>query len=143
MTRAFVLLFVFVFAGYNGISRTESGISSDTATFAMLYIYRPADELPYHYKLEIAVTNSLIKDVLMGSLKNKSKFAVSLYQEGKTEIYVRPKSGKAVAIDVKFGETYYVKCGVVPSFWGPDMKIELIPPKQGEPEYKQVKRVEK
>jgi len=114
-------------------------VQSDTANYAVLYVYRPRNYVGSIISYDLKLTNSFITDYVIGKVKNNSKFEVKLFQEGKTEIYAKTESKRSVFIDVKFGQKYYLKCGISMGVMVGRPELNLIYPEQGELDYENVK----
>lgn len=108
---------------------------SDTTQYALLYVYRPKNFVGSVVSYKLKMTNSKETELVLGTVKNNSKFVVKLYQEGVAELIAKTEAKSVVKIDVKFGSKYYLKCGVsIGAFVGrPD--LNLIYPAQGELDY--------
>jgi hypothetical protein len=76
--------------------------------------------------------------LIVGRVKNNSKFIVKLYQEGKTQIFGQTESRREVNIDVKFGKKYYLKSGIATGVFVGRPEMNLIYPEQGELDYENV-----
>jgi len=114
-------------------------VQPDTTKYALLYVYRPSLFVGSIIGFNLHITNSVIKDSVIGRAKNNSKFVVKIYQEGKTQIYAQTESKRAVNIDVKFGKKYYLKCEISTGIFVGRPKLDLIYPEQGELDYENVK----
>ncbi len=77
---------------------------SDTAKYALLYIYRPR-------VFEASVWNSRIHadDIELCRMKNGSTCIVKIEKEGVTEISSSLKGLNKLKLDIKFGMAYFIK----------------------------------
>jgi len=112
---------------------------SDTANYALLYVYRQKSFSGSMISYDLRLTNALFPENVLGSVKNNSKFVVKLYQVGKSEIWARTESKRSVFIDVKFGQKYYLKCGISMGIMVGRPDLNLIYPEQGVLDYENVK----
>lgn len=112
---------------------------SDTSKYALLYVYRPKKFAGSAIVYTIRISNSLLKDEVVGDANNNTKFMIKLYEEGKTEISAKTESKRSVTLNVRFGEKYYLKCGVTMGVLVGRPELLLIDPLKGEIEYANVK----
>jgi hypothetical protein len=84
---------------------------NDTTAYALLYVYRPGQ----FYGAATAY-NLHIGDSVVCRVKNNSKCIIKLFHEGPTKIWAKFPSRYEVELMVKFGENYYLSCGVNASF---------------------------
>ena len=113
-------------------------VQTDSTKYAILYVYRPSSFVGVIIGYNLHITNSAIKDSVIGRAKNNSKFMVKLYQEGKTQIFAQTEAKKFVNIDVKFGKKYFLKCGIAMGAFVGRPQLDLIYPEQGELDYNNV-----
>ncbi len=107
--------------------------STDTIPYATLYIYRPANTVGGLVGYHINVNDSMVVKI-----KNNSKAAIKLYREGPAAIAVGNED-KKVQVDVRFGEVYYIKFGMLSGLVGAKPEINLISPSQAQAEYEGIK----
>jgi hypothetical protein len=117
----------------------ETTLPTDSSNYAMLYVYRPKNYVGSFISYDLKLTNSAYTDLVLGEVKNNSKFAVKLMQEGKTEIWAKTEVKNSVNIDVKYGEKYYIKCGVTMGVVVGRPDLNLIYPGQGVLDYENFK----
>jgi S-adenosylmethionine hydrolase len=113
-------------------------IQADSVKYALLYVYRPGNFVGAIMSYNLKMTNTLFTDSIIGKVKNNSKFIVKLYQEGKTELWAKTESKKSVFINVKFGQKYYLKCGITMGIFVGRPNLNLIYPEQGVLDYENV-----
>jgi len=111
---------------------------SDTSKYAVVYIYRPG-------KFTNSLSNYLVycNDNILWVARNKSGYIFKILKEGKIKFSSRlNKDESSIALDVKFGNTYYVKSMV---HWGmykglSNYKLEMAEaePKDGKIEFEEV-----
>lgn len=124
----------------NTIDSPSAVVPSDTLHYALLYVYRPGNFAGSLIGYNIRMTNTVLKDSLIGRATNNSKFVVKLYQEGKTQLAAHTETKKGVDLDVKFGEKYYLKCEVVMGIFVGRPRLSLIYAEQGKLDFKNVGR---
>jgi hypothetical protein len=135
--RILFLLFISInLSAQNNSQQNEPGTSinvkehqPDTATYATLYLYRPKNAVGglvgYNIKLD---------DSTICKLKNGRKFSIRLYKEGLVKIWPNNEERK-IDINVKFGEAYFVKFGMVSGLVGAHPELNLINQDQGRLEF--------
>lgn len=106
---------------------------NDTTQYATLYIYRPANSVGGLVGYNINVNDSTVVKI-----KNNSKAAIKLYQEGPVQLSVGNED-KKMKVDIQFGEVYYLKFAMLSGLVGARPEINLISPSQGEAEYSSIK----
>ena len=95
---------------YKQVSLREAMIK-DTSNYALLYLYRPG-------KITNSLSDYLIyfNDNIMCLAKNNSGYIFKIFKEGKFELKSRLlKDESVIDIEVKKGETYYIKSMI---HWG-------------------------
>ena len=74
---------------------------------ALLHIYRPGS------MVGMAVSYDLkLNDEVVFRVKNKSKTTIKITNEGMKKLTAKTEATSELSIDVKFGQEYYVQCGV-------------------------------
>jgi hypothetical protein len=110
---------------------------SDTSNYAILYLYRPG-------KLTNSLGNYLVyfDDQVMCVAKNNSGYIFKILKEGNFKIESRLyKQEGSTDLDVKFGNTYYIKSSIPWGIHGSGnfkLKMEVMKPKDGENEFNDV-----
>ena len=104
--------------------------SMDTAHYATLYIYRLKNFVGSMVGYNIHVNDSVVCRI-----KNNTKFMVKLYKEGPTEIWAETEQKRKVKVDVKFGQEYFLKCGLSMGVFVGRPEIMLVYPEQGRLDY--------
>jgi hypothetical protein len=106
--------------------------------FAVIYLFRPKNYTGSAISYDVHIGDSIVRRV-----KNNSKFAIKLYREGKTEVWAKTESLASLTIDVKFGEEYYLKCGIKTGFWVGVPEMNFLDKSQGRSEYLNVENKHK
>ncbi|HVI45859.1 MAG TPA: hypothetical protein VM802_13375 [Chitinophaga sp.] len=80
---------------------------SDTASYSLLCVYRPASALgtiiSYNVKLE---------DSVICRVKNNSKFFIKIYKTGPARLSARTEGPDEVSIDFQPGKVYFLRCSI-------------------------------
>ena len=118
----------------------SANVKSDTANYALLYVYRPKNFVGIAISYDLKISNSEVQKFVVGRVKNNSKFVVKLYKEGKTEILAKTEAENSVSIDVKYGQKYYLKCGISMGVLVGRPDLNLVYSEQGELDYANVKK---
>jgi len=117
------------------VDSTTITSANDSTKYALLYVYRPRNFVGSIMSYKLKVSNGTYKEMVVGSVKNNMKFVVKLYQEGPTEIYAQTEAKTVVKLNVKFGSSYYLKCGISMGAFVGRPALDLIYPAQGELDY--------
>lgn len=96
----FFFWFFLPFISYCQQSDTAVGASSAT-----LHIYYPAEGARGSFKI-------YMDDSLVWKTHYNSRKVIKIYKEGKTLFWTPPQKQYSVLIDVKFGEEYFLQCGL-------------------------------
>lgn len=111
---------------------------SDTSQYAVLYVYRPG-------KLTNSLSNYLIyfDENILCVAKNKSGYIFKILKEGQFNLKSRLyKDESAIKIDVKFGNSYYIKSmvnwGMFKGLKNYKLEMSLINPAEGKIEFAEV-----
>jgi hypothetical protein len=126
---------IIVFFASNCYSQdiTTKNYQTDTAKYALLYVYRPKimEGLLVNYNIHVA-------DSVVCKVKNNTKFIIKLYKEGPATIWAETEKKKVVNINIQFGHEYFLKCGVSTGLWVSRPEIALIIPDQGHLDWESV-----
>ena len=99
---------------------------------ATLYLYRLKDTTAF----TTAYYLHLNKDSVICKVKSSSYDEVYLYNEGPATIWAQTETRKELKLDVKNGEIYYIRCGLVKGSIRNVPVIELVDKHTGEAEFK-------
>lgn len=108
---------------------------SDTAKYALLYIYRPRKWAGSAWKHTIHAD-----DIELCNLKNGSTSIVKIEKEGITDIWCTGNSSNKV--NIKFGRVYFVKSEIGIGVWVINPLINVQPIKHGYEAFMKVKAEE-
>jgi hypothetical protein len=86
-------------------SLVKSLIPED-ANYALLYVYRPRNSYGYAISYNVHIDTTEVR------MKNGKGYFVKLPVEGPLTIWTRTERRKELALDVKFGQVYFVRCAV-------------------------------
>ena len=103
----------------------------DTASYALLFVYRPRSG-----KGSIIQFNIHADDSQICRVSNGSYFRIKLFKKGPTSIWARTESRMDLSIDVKPGQIYFLKCSVAMGVMVGEPDFELIDPYNGYQEFK-------
>ena len=110
---------------------TNSPKAGTPANYAVLYIYRLADTMmmapSYHLHLN--------GDSAISFVRNKSRDSVIIYKEGPVLLWGKTQNRTELKLDVKFGEKYYIRCGLKGSQFSMTPVIEQVDANTGAIEY--------
>jgi hypothetical protein len=109
--RYFKLLLISILIGPSLFAQSDSTNNAkpgdDPGSYATLYVYRP-DAIGGSF-----VSYDLyLNDSLLCRVKNNTKFILKLYKEGPFKIWAKSGLKYEAELFVKFGESYYLLCGV-------------------------------
>lgn len=125
-----LLIGLFCLFTINVFAQTSENTTTDSSKYATLYVYRPKN-----YEGSMIGYNIKVNEQVVGRIKNNSKFEVKLYKEGPAEIAAETEQQRKVKINVEFGKSYYLKCGVTTGIWVGRPEINLVYPEQGKMDY--------
>lgn len=108
---------------------------SDTAKYALLYIYRPRKWAGSAWKHMIHAD-----DTVLCNLKNGSTSIVKIEKEGITDIWCT--GGSSNKVNIKFGRVYFVKSEIGIGVWVINPLINVQPIKHGYEAFMKVKAEE-
>lgn len=86
-------------------SLVKSLIPED-ARYALLYVYRPQSSYGFAVNYNVHIDTTELR------MKNGKGYMVKLPVEGPLTIWTRTEKKKELTLDVKFGQVYFVRCGV-------------------------------
>jgi hypothetical protein len=110
MKKSF-FIFIFLIVKTVGMSQSIDSVASivDTSKYATLYVYRPASIVG------VAIGYDLyVDDKVVCRIKSGVKYAIKIYKEGSIDVWAKTESKESIKINTKFGEEYYIKCGLTP-----------------------------
>ena len=108
----------------------DSAVSNSST----LYVFRPGKFTESGWNCTLYINDTAVCDV-----SNKSTFVFRLFREGQTTIKAKlGKNESAVAIDVKKGDKYFLRCDIL---WGivAKPKLTLVKEEQGKLYFENVK----
>lgn len=106
-------------------------ILPDTATYALLYIYRPdrGSSIPY---------NVLLDDSIICRIRNSSKYLIKVSKAGVAKVSARTESRAEVSIDIEPGKAYFVECATLPGGFIGRPKLTVVDAYKGFYEFNSV-----
>ena len=105
---------------------------SSTAPHATLRIYRLKDSVA----LATAYYLHLDGDSVICKVKSRSTATVNIYKDGPVTLWAKTEARRELKLDLKTGETYYIRCGLVKGSLRNIPVLELVNKQTGEAEYK-------
>ena len=136
------ILSLVLFIGFVSLSqvsaqsnKTEKSVATENTNFATLYVYRPGniDGAIVGYELKITYADGT--EEKLGRVKNNSKFEVKLTKEGKAELWAKTEKRASATLNVKFGESYYLKAGTKAGWAMGSPELTIVYPDQGISDY--------
>lgn len=98
----------------------------DTASYAVLYVYRPAS---YYGSLISYQLNA--DDQPIGRVPNGAAYRVKLYKEGLTEIWAKTEARISKTIDVQHGKAYFLRCSVQMGVFVGEPQLSIVDAARG------------
>jgi len=105
----------------------------DHPNYAILYAYRPSGPgalIGYNLHGD---------DSVLCRMKNYSRYEIRLYKEGPMTLWAKTETKSSVALTVKFGEEYYLRCAMQMGAFVGEPALGLIATGPGETAYDDIK----
>lgn len=124
------------------ISQYKAGIAVSknltpaNSNYAIVYLYRLRDTLATLTSYNVHLNN----DSVVYCAKRRSADSVRLYKEGTITLWGETDKRTELKINVKFGETYYVRCGLIKGEIRMYPVLELADNDLGSDEYHKITR---
>ena len=110
-----------------------------TNNYALLYIYRLPDTLAFVTSYKLHMDN----DSVICTVKSKSWDSVKIYKEGQVTLWGKTEKREELKLDVKSGQSYYIRCGLIKGQIRMVPVIELVDKTSGETEFEKLKKGKK
>ena len=107
---------------------------TDTAKFATLYIYRLKDTLFPSARYDVHIEG----DSILYRSKSSSTYMVGLPNKRSVTIWAAIGNRREVKLDLAFGKSYYLRCGVRAGNVRQEPVLELVDGDTGAREYRQL-----
>lgn len=106
----------------------------DTASYALVYIYRPRSGVG-------ALVSYIMHqdDSAIGRVRNNTGFIVRVPNTGKVKLWARTESRAEVSVNVVRGHVYFLRCSIKMGVLVGEPKLELVSPPTGVREFKNVR----
>jgi hypothetical protein len=102
------------------------------ADYALLHIYR-------HSGVGALMSFDLyLGDSVICRVKNKWKEAVRINKDGLNMLWARTESKVEIPIDIRFGNEYYIRCGITMGVFVGRPKLELVDNRTGKSEFQSI-----
>jgi len=121
-----------VLAKMNATAGEHAAITTPHAT---LRIYRLKDTVAFATAYYLHLDN----DSVICKARSRWAEAINIYKEGPATLWAKTGARKELKLDIKTGETYYVRCGLVKGGLRNAPALELVDRQTGEAEYKEPK----
>jgi len=110
----------------------------DSPKYAILYVYREkkGEGCLIGYDIHLG------DDSVICRARNNSAYEIKLNKQGKIKIWAMTESKSKVTIDVKFGEEYYLNCGIKIGVFVGEPTLELVGKDGGEAMFNDIKKQE-
>ena len=106
----------------------------DTASYALLYVYRPKSSVGSVVQYSLHDGDSAIC-----KMKNGNGFIIKMTKPGKTTLWARTEAREEVTLDIKPGKVYFVRCSVKMGVLVGEPKMDLVNTRVGLAEFGKVK----
>ena len=115
----------------------NSSLESDTTDFATLLVYRPKNAL-FGPTYDMYVDDSeMTGKLFIKKIKGNTYREIKIYKEGQHVFWAKTLEEKvSVKVNIKFGKTYYLRCGFTQGVIKNRPKLEFVDQEEGEREYK-------
>jgi hypothetical protein len=124
---------------YHLSSTNGNTLSPANTNYALLYIYRLKDTVALVGSYSVHLDN----DSVICTVKSKSRDSVKIYKEGKITLWSKIEKREELKLNVKPGQTYYIRCGLRKGEIRMIPVIELVDDNTGKAEYDQLKKGKK
>lgn len=105
-------------------------ILPDTASYALLFVYRPRSGVGGLVQYNLHVGDSVVCRV-----KNGGNYRIKLYNNGETKIWARTEAREEFTADIQPGKAYFVRCGVSMGAFVGHPQLQLVDPVEGLKEF--------
>ena len=103
----------------NKSSFFDGGVVSSDCNYAILNIYCDQDTEAINYDLHLG-------DSVICKVNNKLKTTIAVKKEGISTVWAKVDERSEIQIDLKFGQTYYLRCGISKGDTGKLPIIEMV-----------------
>lgn len=100
--------------------KTEEDTVLMNANYAVLNVYR------YNGYGALMGYDLYLGDSVICRVKNNFKESIKIYKDGLNMLWARTESKEEVPINIKFGKTYYVRCGINMGVLVGRPKLEMV-----------------
>lgn len=148
----YFILFLFAFVSLQkGFSQSDSTkpnrenqtVNNDTIPYATLYVYRPREFVGSLLGLDLQLKNNVIDGLVLGKVMNNRKMVIRLYQAGKNELFINTELTRSAFINVKMGESYYLKVTLASGYLTARPVLQLMDKEQGQMDFESIEKYTK
>ena len=117
--------------------KENTQLESDTTDYATLFVYRPKNLL-FGPTYDIYIDDSEMSGKLfIKKIKGNTYREIKIYKEGEYTFWAKALEEKvSVKVNVKFGNSYYLRCGFSQGVIRNRPKLEFVDIDEGEKEFK-------
>lgn len=121
----------------------ENSEAIDTIPYATLYVYRPREFTGSLLGLDLQLKNNIIDGLVLGKVMNNRKMVIKLYQTGKNELFINTELTRSAFINVKMGESYYLKVTLASGYLTARPVLQLMEKEQGQMDFESIEKYTK
>lgn len=122
---------------------SENSVASDTIPYATLHVYRIREYVGSLMGLDLQIKNSVFDGLVLGKVLNNRKMIIKLYQSGKNELFINTELTRTVFLNVKMGESYYLKVSLVTGVLMARPQLQLMDKEQGQMDFESIEKYTK
>ncbi len=115
------------------LRENKAPLIDSTWNYAKIFIYRPNGIGP------LVGYNLYLDDSVLFRAKNNSKQEIKITKQGTHILWAKTESKTELAIDIEFGRTYYLRCGLQMGVMVGRPQLQLIDAMVGKSEFDKVK----
>lgn len=117
-----------------GRDTVSNKLISDTASYALLYIYRPRGGTGFLLNYVVH-----LDDAEVCSAGSNSKCIVKVDKEGMAKLWATIETRCELPLDIQFGKVYFIKCEIGMGVWAGRPQLSIIKPNKGYAEFLKIR----
>jgi hypothetical protein len=110
----------------NNTSIIDNEVKSFNNNHAIFNIYSDPDAGDLNYDLHLG-------DSVICKIKGNLKTTIFIKKDGLNTLWAKIDERSEIQVDIKFGQTYYLRCGILKGDLGEQPKIEIVDSQIGRP----------